>query len=262
MKCGENLNKYSPIGIFDSGMGGISVLKECIKLMPYENYIYYGDSKNAPYGIKSNEDIIKYSTEICNFLVSKGVKAIIIACNTATSVSVKILREKFSIPIIGMEPAVKPALVSANKKILVLATDVTLKEKKLKNLIEKYDKNNFTVKIPCAKLVEIVENGLIDDINTEKIIKDCFKNINFNNVSTIVLGCTHFIFLKKNFESILGKSINIIDGNYGTVKNLKNILEKNNLLNNSDILGNVEILNSSDDLEFLKRSKELLKISL
>jgi glutamate racemase len=130
------LNKNSSIGVFDSGLGGLSVLATLQKLLPNESYIYVGDSKNAPYGTKSKEEVLELSRQICNQLVSLDVKAIVIACNTATSAAVNQLREEYDIPIIGMEPAVKPALRQSKGKVAVLATEMTLKEEKFQKLIE------------------------------------------------------------------------------------------------------------------------------
>lgn len=156
-------DKYNPIGFFDSGLGGISVLKESIKLLPNENFIYFGDSINAPYGSKSIEEIRELTNKAIEFLISKNVKAIVIACNTATSASVNELRDKYSkdIPILGIEPALKPASLS-NKKgsIVVMATERTLSEKKFFDLMDKVAKQRDVIKLPCPSLVKFVENEI------------------------------------------------------------------------------------------------------
>ncbi|BEP27685.1 glutamate racemase [Helicovermis profundi] len=251
-------NKNS-IGIFDSGMGGISVLADCIRILPKENFIYYGDSKNAPYGIKTTEEVMELSENVCNYLIKKNVKAIVVACNTATSASINILRQRYNVPIIGMEPAIKPAIENYDGLIAVLATEVTLREKKFNNLLKVYGTNRKIVKIPCPNLVEIVENGIVDGKIAIREIEKCFEVIDISKISTIVLGCTHFVFLKSTIKSIVGNAINIIDGNVGTVNNLKSILKSNRILNTENSNQHIEFNNSGSEEDVL-RSKKLLKI--
>lgn len=252
-------SKNSYIGVFDSGMGGISVLAEIINLMPNEKYIYYGDSLNAPYGIKSKEEVIELSTKVCEFLIKKGVKAIVVACNTATSAAISELRNKFNIPIIGMEPAIKPALeVCMNKKIAVMATPMTLDQKKFNNLLNKLTTKDKIIKIPAPELVEFVESGDINSNELQNVLKNYFKDINLNEVGAIVLGCTHFVFLKELLKGVVGERIIIIDGNYGTAKHLKNTLKKLKALRSNNE-GEVLIYNSKKDYEIIELSKDLLK---
>ena len=151
----------SPIGVFDSGVGGISVLKELVSLMPNENFIYFGDSKNAPYGTKSFDEIEKLTVENAKYLKNKGCKAIVIACNTATSAGGKAVREMLDIPVIGIEPALKPAaLMCEHPKVAVMATPLTLKLEKFANLMEKFDDNAVIYTVECPEIVGFVENIL------------------------------------------------------------------------------------------------------
>ncbi|MBQ3423082.1 MAG: glutamate racemase [Romboutsia sp.] len=245
-------NDSRPIGVFDSGMGGISVLRELAKTIPNENYIYYGDSAFAPYGIKSKEEIIERCINICELLISKNVKMIIIACNTATSAAADILREKYkNIPIIGMEPALNLATKNNNNKnIMVMATPMTLKQSKFNDLLERCKNDNIIIKMPCPELVTIVEEDRINDIDcVEKQLKKYFFNeVNeeISNIDSIVLGCTHFIFYKSYINKILGDSTVILDGNAGTVKNVLNILIQKNIKNNQVEQGNIEFMNSQN----------------
>jgi glutamate racemase len=252
------------IGIFDSGMGGISVLADIINLLPNEKYIYYGDSNNAPYGIKTPEEVKKLCIEICDFLIYKGVKAIVVACNTATSAAIKELRKRYSIPIIGMEPALKPATsIQSDGKIVVMATNMTLKEKKFKGLMDKYGKARDIIKLPCPKLVELIEDGITEGQEVEDSIRQCFNGIDINEVSSIVLGCTHYIFLKDYIRKFTGNNIKIIDGNEGTARHLRNVLKQKKLLKNTiekEIL--LDIYNSKNDEEIINLSKKLLTFSL
>lgn len=244
------------IGIFDSGMGGLTVLKTALDILPNEDFVYLGDSNNAPYGIKSKEKVIELSDNICEMFINKyDVKAIVIACNTATSVAVDILRKKYNIPIIGMEPAIKPAIENNNGgKIVVLATEMTLKEKKFNDLITQYNQNNIITKVPCTKLVEIVENIDFNEIRLNHIIDECLENV--DNIESIVLGCTHFIFIKEFLKKKFNKKISIYDGNEGTIINLKNILEDKKLRNTINNHGKIKIINSADS-NTLNRSKKL-----
>ena len=192
-------NSKKAIGVFDSGLGGISVLRDLKELMPNEDFIYFGDSAYAPYGVKTKEQITERCVEIIDFFISKGVKAVVIACNTATSASANYLRKKYkNLPIIGMEPALKVATQGVkNNNIVVMATPLTLKEKKFETLMHKFRGNNKVVKMPCPKLVEIVENDLLDDKNIViDQLKDYYKDVNMDNLDSVVLGCTHFIFYR------------------------------------------------------------------
>lgn len=253
------MDKKQPIGIFDSGLGGISVLKEAKKHLPNEHFIYFGDSFYAPYGTKNKEEIIERCIAICDMFIEKNVKAIVIACNTATSVVAHILREKYDIPIIGMEPALKPAAHDkSGQNIVVMATPLTLKEKKFETLMSNYSSSNNIIKMPCPELVKIVENDELD--NNVKVMDQLhtyYKDIDLKTIDSIVLGCTHFVFYRKYFNNLFNH-INIIDGNLGTCKQLKRILREKNALNDEE--GSVEILNSSDDIKYIQLSEKLLNL--
>src|SRR5690554_1326605 len=221
------------IGFFDSGIGGITVLNEALKILPDEEYIYYADTHNAPYGIKKKSVVRDYVFNAVEFIVRKGILALVIACNTATSITIRDLRKKYSFPVIGMEPAVKPALSHAdNKKILVLATPLTIKENKYRNLVSKLDADNIVVSMALPELVEYAEKGIFKNGKIISFLKKKFQDYNLDEYGTIVLGCTHFLFYKRCFEEIIPENIDIIDGNYGTVLHLKNTLIKNELINN------------------------------
>lgn len=250
------------IGVFDSGLGGISVLKELRKHMPNEKYLYFGDSAFAPYGEKDKEVITKRCIYICDEFVKKGVKAIVIACNTATSACVQVLRERYTdIPIIGMEPALKPAVDGKkNRHVIVMATKFTLKEKKFEDLMLKYNTDNTIYKLPCPKLVEIVEHdNLLNDQLVETTLKDYLHTYDLSTIDSIVLGCTHFVFFKEKLQKIVGNHIQLIDGNEGTTRHVEELLEEKNQLQLEKGHSEVTILNSSTDEKYLKLSKELLE---
>ena len=253
------MDKTAPIGVFDSGMGGISVLGELQRYMPTENYIYYGDSANAPYGAKSTQELIELSIHVSDYLIEQGVKAIVIACNTATSAAVQVLREKYDIPIIGMEPALKPAVKGTeNGRVAVMATEVTLREKKFSELMNQLDSACPIEKVPCPDLVPLVEEGLVRGEMIENAIKRCFTGVNIEEVSSVVLGCTHFVFLKEAVKAVLGDHVQIYDGNFGTVRHLRNKLSKLGQLNTDNERSEIKIINSLSQ-EMVLRSSELLK---
>ena len=251
----------NPIGVFDSGIGGLTVLKQIIKLLPNEKYIYYADTDNVPYGLKTKEQILEYVESAIDFLNSKKVKVIVVACNTATSASANYLRKKYKdLPIIGMEPALKVATQGVkNNNIVVMATPLTLKEKKFETLMHKFRGNNKVVKMPCPKLVEIVENDLLDDETTViNQLKDYYKNVNVDNLDSVVLGCTHFIFYKDYLNEFLPETAHLVDGNMGTCKHVKEILEQKRELNEENHVGKIEIYNSSEDQKYMTLSNKLL----
>lgn len=253
------MSNNAPIGFFDSGVGGLSVLKESLKILPNENYIYYGDSINAPYGTKTESDIKRLTELGISFLIKKGVKAIVIACNTATSVAANDLRKKYpNIPILGIEPAIKPA-VSKNKNgiILVMATPMTLSKGKFVNMLENYTQYNIK-KVPCKGLAELIESGQTSGTIIEDYLKNILSPYINEEIDTIVLGCTHYPFVSNCISSIVGDNVNIIDGSYGTVCNLKKQLENYNILNKSNTNGTLEICNSLNNENMIELSKQLL----
>ncbi|MBN1069632.1 glutamate racemase [Clostridium botulinum] len=255
--------KNRPIGFFDSGVGGLSVMKEAIRLMPNENYIYFGDSKNAPYGIKTVEEVKTLTVDAVELLLEKNVKAIVVACNTATSAAIDLVRSKYkNIPIIGIEPALKLA-TKYNRKgnIIIMATPMTLKEKKFKSLMEKYGEDYDIVSLPCAKLVEFIEHGILSGEELEEYLKEKFKPYKNNDIGVVVLGCTHYPFIKETLYKVIDKDIPIIDGGLGTSQELRRRLGEKNLLNTEEKQGSITIINSNGSEKTIELSKKLIEIS-
>lgn len=252
--------KNRPIGFFDSGVGGLSVLKEAMKLMPKEDYIYFGDSKNAPYGVREVEDVRKLTYKAVEFLLEKGAKAIVIACNTATSAAVASLRITYpSMPLVGIEPAVKPAVnLKREGPIIIMATPVTLKEKKFNNLIERYRQDAQIIPMPCPGLMDFIESGNVNGREVQEYIRDKYEPFKGKKIGSIVLGCTHYPFIKPVIEDILGEDIPIIDGGFGTSVELMRRIKEKGLINDSLTEGNVQIYNSLGEEYILKISNELL----
>ena len=229
----ENSFDKLPIGVFDSGIGGISLLAELVSLMKRENYLYLSDTANAPYGTKSCDCIKEVSLTAARLLFSKGIKALVVACNTATSAAISQIREEFDIPVIGMEPAIKPAVETNGKgKILVLATPLTLKEAKFNNLFRRFNCRAEIIPVPCPGLVELIES----EARPEKITQylsytiGSINRVNYEEVSTVVLGCTHYCFIRKEISEVIGPQAVIIDGNKGTARHVKRTLQEAGLL--------------------------------
>ena len=226
--------RRQPIGFFDSGIGGLSVLLHAAAELKNENFIYYGDSANAPYGERSEEEIKRLSLDCGAFLFQKGVKAIVMACNTATSASVKLMREKYQIPVISIEPAVKPAAENAqNGKILVMATPATLAQKRYNSLVERVGCAGRVINMPCGGLAGLLEAGDFDAAEVEQYIRRKFKVIEGEEIDGIVMGCTHYSFISPQIHSVALERLRgkreIYDGMYGTVRQLGRVLCQNRL---------------------------------
>lgn len=242
------------IGIFDSGIGGITVMYEALKALPKADYLYYADTVNVPYGSKSKEDVRKFVSDAAEFIVQKGVDAMVVACNTATSVAIDDLRTKYSIPIIGMEPAVKQAVDhNGYKRILVTATELTLKEEKLKNLISKLHGDSIVDLLPLPELVLLAENYEFSEQAVLPYLRGMLSTYDLSQFAAVVLGCTHFIYFKDSFKKLLPEHIELIDGNNGTVNNLKRTLEQMN----ADMNGSAKITFYNSAIEV--RDNDLLQ---
>ena len=219
------------IGLLDSGMGGLNVLHQAMTLLPEEDYIYYADTDHVPYGTKTKEEIIRYVDEAVTFLVDKGVKAIVIACNTATSVAIDFIRKKYPLPILGMEPAVKPAVkICQNGRVMIAATPLTIKEEKLKNLLEQVDGEHRTDLLALPRLVLFAEKGKFSGKEVEHYLRGELAPYDMTEYSTFVLGCTHFNYFKDTLRKLMPEQVEFIDGISGTIKHLKDILQKDSLL--------------------------------
>lgn len=252
-----------PIAVFDSGMGGISVLREMARLMPNEDFIYFGDSVNAPYGTKSLEEVRSLTIgHIKYFIEQKNAKAIAVACNTATSAAVRILRQMYpDVPLVGVEPAIKPAVNSSDHPVIVvMATPRTLMEEKFHNLEHQYENQATIYPLPCPGLMEYVEKGILNGPELEEFLKNLLRPYLDKNITGIVLGCTHYPFVQDTIAKIAGSSVTLFDGSYGTAKELLRRLTVANLCQDKSHKGKVEFYNSSSDPERIHLSKYLFSI--
>lgn len=252
--------KSLPIAVIDSGVGGISVLRELIKIMPHENYIYFGDSINAPYGSKDRHEVLDITRKNLETLKQQGIKALVVACNTATSAAVRILREENpELVIVGIEPAIKPPADELDHpRVLVMATPLTLQEEKFHRLVERYADRETVIPLPCAHLAKMIETGDLDSPELETYISDLLTPYKNGKIDALVLGCTHYPHVKDIIARYLDDGVKIYDGGGGTARHTKTLLENAGLCSTSCDGGKVEILNSSSDTSFIKLSEKLL----
>lgn len=232
MDC-ETLGARSrrPIGVFDSGLGGVSVLNELRALLPAEDVIYYGDNGNAPYGERSEEEIRRLTLESVERLEAMDVKALLVACNTATSAAIDAVRERLKIPVVGMEPAIKPASeLATGGRVLVMATTATLRLRKFHELVDRLDARDRIVPVPCPGLVELIEEGCLDGVRVRNLLRDLLGPFLGESAAVAVLGCTHYPFVRTSIQEVLGAHIPILDGNRGTVAHLQHVLREQVLL--------------------------------
>lgn len=225
--------KNKPIGIFDSGVGGLTVLKEINKLLPNENLIYLGDTARVPYGIRSPETVIKYSLQCAEFLYKKDIKLLVLACNTSSSISLDILRKKFNIPIIGViEPGTKTALkFTKNNKIGVIGTEATIQSKAYHSAIKSLNPDIFVISKACPLFVPIVEEGIFEGVIADLIIEKYLMEIKESGIDTLILGCTHYPLLKRAIKNYM-KDVNLVDSAEAVAQDVKRLLIEKNFLNN------------------------------
>lgn len=220
------MTNNNPIGLFDSGIGGTSIWKEIHDLLPHEDTIYLADSKNAPYGQKSKEEIIQLSSKNTEFLLNQNCKIIVVACNTATTNAIKELRTKYDVPFIGIEPAIKPAaLNSQNHVIGILATQGTLNSELFHQTAEKFQDTKIIEQIGHG-LVSLIENGAINSQEMDTLLHSYLKPMIEANIDYLVLGCSHYPYLIPQIKKILPKSIGIIDSGEAVARQTKNVLNE------------------------------------
>lgn len=221
-----------PVAVFDSGVGGVSVLREMVRLMPEENFYFFGDSIHAPYGTKTMEQVRQLTVDNVARMSARGMKGIVIACNTATSAAIGRLREIYTdIPVVGIEPALKPAAMEKEgAKVLVLATPMTVQGSKFRDLVARYEKHATIIPVGCPGLMEFVEEGKLEGMELENYLKKLLYPYLSGKIDAVVLGCTHYPFLKKAIARVMGPGPHIIDGSWGTARELRRRLAQMDLL--------------------------------
>jgi glutamate racemase len=226
------MKNNQPIGIFDSGVGGLSVLQHVHQLLPHEHILYIADSGYAPYGCQDNSFIEQRSRVITEHLIAQGAKAIVIACNTATASIIESFRQQYGIPFIGIEPGIKPAIaMTKNGHIGIMATTGTLSSTRYSELRQRFGDSVNVHNQACPGLADQVEAGLLDDPDTMQLLKKYLSILEKKQVDTIVLGCTHYSFLITQIKKIMGPSIQLVDTSYAIAEQLKRVLEQENSKN-------------------------------
>ena len=251
------------IGVFDSGVGGLSILDEALRQLPQHDYIYLADSANAPYGEKTSDWIAERSLTLCKYLASNGCDAIVVACNTATAQAIKQIRESTAIPIIGVEPGIKPAAMQSQNHIVgVLATEATLKSDKFNALLQTLPSDCQFIKQAGAGLVPLIESGRADSEETLELLARHLEPIQDAGADTLVLGCTHYPFLRKAIRKLLGESITLVDTSDAVVRQLKRQLELLHQENSRKEFGSVTFLSSKNKELLLSMAQDLMSADL
>lgn len=242
-----SINVLSPIGVFDSGVGGISVLRHLRAELPGENFLYVADSGHAPYGIRDPSFIRERAFAVTDFLLAQGAKALVVACNTATAAAVAELRSRYSIPVIAMEPGVKPAVVLSRSKVIgVLATAGTLESARFFSLVNRHASDAEVITQPCFGLVEAIEANELNSAATLRLLQTYLQPLIERGVDAIVLGCTHYPFLREQIAALVGEQVAIIETGAAVARELKRRLMQHDLLNSSTEAG-AEVFWSSGD---------------
>ena len=225
-------NSQEAIGVFDSGLGGLTVVKELIRLLPNERIVYFGDTARVPYGTKSGETIIRYSREIVRVLLKHKVKMVVVACNTASSLALDVLKKDFDLPILGViEPGVRKASeVTRNKKVGIIATSSTVKSGKYAKKIVQLNKNIVVTSQACPLFVPLVEEGWFDHAVTYQVARQYLGDMKKNKIDTLILGCTHYPLLKGVLHNIMGPNVRLVDSAREVALQVKELLTKTRLL--------------------------------
>jgi glutamate racemase len=244
----DDLKRTGPIGVFDSGVGGLTVLKEIARQFPNEDIIYLADQAHVPYGNRELEEIQRFSVEITEYFIEQGAKLIVVACNTASAAALYYLREKFPhIPFVGMEPAVKPAAETTDSGVVgVLATHATFQGELYSSVVERFAKDVKLIQDPCIGLVAEIEKGNLDGKETRKILENALKPMMKAGIDTIVLGCTHYPFVFPLIEDIVGPDVRLIDPALAIARQVGRLLESYDLENELDRIGSLSIKTTGD----------------
>ena len=252
-------SEWQPVGVFDSGIGGLSVLREIRQRLPHEDILYFADSAHCPYGPRPEDEIRDLTVYATTFLVKKGCKLIVIACNTASAMSLSPLREVFAVPIVGLEPAFKPAAQQTrNGKVGILATEATLRGRSLLNLRERFGKEIQVIALSCPGLVEAIESGDTEGPEVESLLACCLSPLIEAHVDTLVLGCTHYPFVWDVISKLMGGHVTIIDSGAAVARQVQCVLEREECIRPGLLPGNVRAFTSGNPINFARQFHQLL----
>lgn len=257
----KNQKNNRPIGVFDSGVGGLSVLIELQKMLPHENFIFLADQLYVPYGEKTKKQLVNRCIKVTNYFIKHhNIKMMVIACNTATCGAIDELRAKYSFPIVGTVPAVKPASKKTKSgTVAVICTPSTSKSQALLNIIKNDCKNTKVLNIGCKNLENIVEEGSLNSPEVKNLLQKYLKSVASSDADYLVLGCTHYPFLKKTIQKMLGSHVNLIDSGKAIAKYTKTLILTNNFKNKEKRNGKTLYFTTGDSVKFAKVATTLLK---
>lgn len=256
----SNANRTAPVGVFDSGVGGLTVAREIMRQLPRENMVYFGDTARVPYGSKSRNNIIRYSRQIIRFLQTKEVKAIVIACNTASALALDTVKEETDIPIIGViEPGARAAVqATENGMIGVAGTEATIQSETYTNVIRKMRPDAAVIGKPCPLFVPLVEEGFAKHRITEEVIDIYLSEMRQTDIDTMILGCTHYPLLRSKIMAYFGEKVHIVNPAYETAVDLKKILDESGMANQSDAAAAYEFYVSDAAEKFTRLANTIL----
>lgn len=225
--------QYAPLGVFDSGVGGLTVAREIMRQLPQERIIYFGDTARVPYGTKSKETVTRYSRQIVHFLLEKGVKAIVVACNTASAFALEEIRGDLPVPIIGVvKPGARVAVETTGNGIIgVIGTEATISSQLYTKIIHEHNPNAVVIGKACPLFVSLVEEGWLKDPITEAVAQRYLESFRQTGMDTLIMGCTHYPLLRSTLRGILGEKVNLVNPAYETARSLKELLREHHILN-------------------------------
>ena len=225
------MNKDNPVGVFDSGIGGLTVLQKIIETLPRENTVYLGDTARSPYGTKSVETVLRFSFENADFLIDKGVKLVVVACNTSTAVALESLRENVSVPVVGViEPGVRAALEKTrNKKVGVIGTEATIQSGAYTKSLKAFDPNIEVYSRTCPLFVPLVEEGWVDNAVVKMTVESYLSSLKQSGIDTLILGCTHYPLLKRAIRKFMGRQVQLVDSAAETAKSIHATLKQESI---------------------------------
>ena len=231
------MDKNAPIGVFDSGVGGLTVAREIMRQIPNERIVYFGDTARVPYGSKSKDNIIKFSRQIIRFLQTENVKAIVIACNTASALALDEMQQEFDLPILGVvKPGAKVAVeTTANKRIGLIGTEANIRSGVYTRYIKSLDDEAKVFEKACPLFVPLVEEGWLHDDITLQVASRYLEELKEKDIDTLIMGCTHYPLIRSTIRKVMGDKVNLVNPAYETAIELKNLLERDNLANKCDV---------------------------
>ena len=231
------MDKNAPIGVFDSGVGGLTVAREIMRQIPNERIVYFGDTARVPYGSKSKDNIIKFSRQIIRLLQTENVKAIVIACNTASALALDEMQQEFDLPILGVvKPGAKVAVeTTANKRIGLIGTEANIRSGVYTRYIESLDDEAKVFEKACPLFVPLVEEGWLHDDITLQVASRYLEELKEKDIDTLIMGCTHYPLIRSTIRKVMGDKVNLVNPAYETAIELKNLLERDNLANKCDV---------------------------